>query len=136
MKSTRNLGIALILLGWLLIFLGIAHGAELKKEFVHAIHWVETGGREGRIIGDNGKALGPLQIHYIYWLDSRVQGKYENCTNLNYSVKVMTAYLNRYAPQAVRTNGFEILARTHNGGPSGPQKPSTRPYWLKVKSHL
>jgi len=108
-------------------------GADLCPLFVNAIHQVESGGRLGEIKGDNNKALGPLQIHYGCWKDSRVKGEYKNCSDFNYSVKVMENYLNRFCPKAVEKNCFEIMARTWNGGPS--QK-GTDKYWLKVKKLL
>lgn len=110
--------------------------AELDRRFIHAIHKVESGGKEGFILGDKGQALGPLQIHYTYWLDAGIVGHYQNCTNLTYSVKVMTAYLSRYVPWAIRSNNFEVLVRVHNGGPKGYLKPATFPYWERVKKFL
>lgn len=108
--------------------------AELPAKFVRAIHLVETSGRTGYILGDNGKALGPLQIHKAYWQDSGVPGNYLQCTNLAYSTKVMTAYLTRYCPNAVKSNNFEIMARVHNGGLG--MSPATIKYWNKVKKEL
>ena len=32
--------------------------------------------------------------------------------------------------------GFEVAARTHNGGPKGYKKESTKAYWIKVKERL
>jgi hypothetical protein len=86
--------------------------------------------------GDNGKAIGPFQIHKAYWQDSGVRGSYSQCTNYDYSLKVVTAYLNRYAPDAVKSNDFEKLARIHNGGPQGHKKQATLGYWAKVKKAL
>ena len=42
------------------------------ERLTHAIHMVETGGRTGPVLGDSGNALGPLQIHRAYHIDSRV----------------------------------------------------------------
>lgn len=97
---------------------------------------VETGGRTGPILGDAGKALGPLQIHYSYWKDSGVPGRYADCAQLDYAVKVMSAVLNRYAPDAVKRQDFEIMARIHNGGPAGARRTATRAYWEKVRRYL
>ena len=105
----------------------------LDLRFFKAIHSVESGGRFGAIIGDNGQALGPLQIHKRCWIDSKVKGKYMQCADFNYSVKVMEGYLKRYCPKAVQENNFEIMARTWNGGPS--QK-GTDGYWKKVKQAI
>lgn len=140
MKTThiRNLGLLLIALG-ILLFVGMlsCNGAELDPKFISAIHQVESGGKTGNIIGDNGKALGPLQIHYSYWKDSGVSGKYSQCTNLAYSIRVMTAYMNRYERNAVKSGDFETLARLHNAGPSWRNnKSSTNHYWQKVKNHM
>jgi hypothetical protein len=112
-----------------------AANSGLDKLF-NAIHQVETGGRTGAILGDNGRALGPLQIHKGYWLDSRVPGVYSSCTNLAYSQSVMLAYWKRYAPKALAANDLETLARIHNGGPLGYKKSATLGYWRKVKTHL
>jgi hypothetical protein len=48
----------------------------------------------------------------------------------------MTAYLNRYAKDAIKNNNFETLARVHNGGPMGYKKSATKVYWLKVKDAI
>ena len=121
----------------MLILLSVqAHAAELNPKFIHAIHMVETGGRYGAIVGDHGKSLGPVQIHKSYWQDSGVKGSYQQVTNYNYAVKVMTAYLNRYAPEAIKSNNYEVLARTHNGGPQGSKRKSTLDYWRKVCKYL
>jgi len=115
--------------------------AALDTNFVKAIHQVESSGKIGPIKGDKGKALGPLQIHYSYWkdatdFDKSIGGKYEDVAKLDYSVKVMASYLQRYCPKAVSSNNFEILARTHNGGLKGPDKVATINYWKKVKTEL
>ena len=39
------------------------------NDFLNALHQVESGGQLGAIVGDNGRALGPLQIHKIYWAE-------------------------------------------------------------------
>ena len=104
--------------------------------FYNALWRVETGGREGNVIGDGGRALGPYQIHRAYWQDSRVPGSYGMVTNEVYARRVVSAYLMRYQPKAFATGDLETLARTHNGGPSGATKAATLPYWRKVKAQL
>lgn len=117
--------------------------AELPQDFVRAIHLQESGGQVGAIKGnnDNGRALGPLQIHRSYWkdatdFDKSIGGSYQNCTNLTYATKVMTAYMNRYARQAVNSGNYEVMARVHNGGPTGHKRASTLKYWRDVQKHL
>jgi len=119
----------------LALFLALAAAAHAAppESFFRALHIVETGGKRGAILGDNGKALGPLQIHRVYWQDSRVAGSYEQCADLNYSKRVVAAYLQRYAPEAYSKGDVETLARVHNGGPRGASKPATVNYAAKVR---
>lgn len=104
--------------------------------FFYALRAVETGGRSGAILGDDGEALGPYQIHRAYWQDSKVAGRYEQCADEAYARRVVLAYLTRYAPAAVQAGDFETLARIHNGGPRGARKAATLAYWRKVEKHL
>jgi hypothetical protein len=117
----------------LLALCAVAQAAP-PDSFFRALHVVETSGRTGPILGDGGKALGPLQIHRAYHLDSRVAGDYSRVSDLNYSVRVATAYLKRYAPAAWKAGDVETLARVHNGGPRGHLKPATKGYGAKVKA--
>ena len=105
-------------------------------DFLNAIHMVEASLRVGPIKGDNGAALGPLQIKKAYWQDSKVKGKYSDCTNLIYSKRVVIAYFNKWAGMALEMRDWEILARIHNGGPRGHRKKSTIKYWKKVREEL
>ena len=110
-----------------LLFLALAVTAQAAPppSFFRALHVVETSGRTGPILGDGGKALGPLQIHRGYHADSRV-------ADLDYSKRVVSAYLQRYAPQAWAAGDVTTLARIHNGGPKGASKPATVAYGDKV----
>lgn len=102
-----------------------------------AIRHVESGGRCD-VVGDNGKALGPYQIHKDYWkdavgFDSSLKGKYEDVTNEAYARRVVIAYLTRYCG---KNASAETYARTHNGGPKGSARRATLKYWIKVKRFL
>ena len=107
-------------------------------ELAKAVHQVESSGRTGRnIVGDNGRAIGPLQIHFENWkdatdFDKSIGGKYADCHDLNYSIKIFDAYLRRYG------NGkdAEDRARIWNGGPNGMNKSATKKYWTKIKQNL
>ena len=117
------------------------NAANLDNKFVHALHMVESGGRVGKIVGDNGRALGPLQIHKSYWqdavtFDKTIGGSYSDCTKLDYSIKIVNAYLNRYAQNAILSNDYKKLARIHNGGVKGNNKEATIEYWNKVNKFL
>lgn len=110
----------------------VAHAAP-PDSFFRALHVVETGGKRGAVLGDNGKALGPLQIHKAYHADSRVAGDYSRCADLEYSRRVVSSYLQRYAPAAWAAGDIDTLARVHNGGPRGASKAATAGYAAKVR---
>jgi hypothetical protein len=118
----------------LLLALCVTAHAAPPDSFFRALHIVETSGKLGPTIGDQGRALGPLQIHRAYHADSRVAGDYSRCADLEYSKRVATAYLQRYAPQAWASGNVEVLARVHNGGPKGATKPATKGYGVRVEA--
>ena len=118
----------------LLALCATAHAAP-PASFFRALHVVETSGRTGPILGDQGRALGPLQIHRAYHADARIGGDYSRCADLDYSKRVVSAYLQRYAPAAWAAGAagdVVTLARIHNGGPRGASKPATVAYGDKV----
>ena len=124
---------------WAFVYFGFAAcacAAELSGKFLRALHLVETGGRYGAIYGDAGLALGPFQIHRDYWKEARLGGRYEDCADYQYSVRVVTAVLNRYAARAVALSDFQVLARIHHGGPKGHLRTATLAYWHKVERAL
>lgn len=96
----------------------------------YALHQVETSGRLGPILGDGGAALGPLQIHKGYHLDSGVDGPYSNCSSLAFSKRVVRGYMARYATERRlgRPVTVQDIARIHNGGPNGYKKRATLKY--------
>lgn len=116
----------------LLLALAATTHAAPPESFWRALHLVETSGRHGPILGDNGRSLGPLQISRAYFTDSRVGGTYEQVTDLGFARKVVSAYLQRYAPKAWAAGDVETLARVHNGGPAGARKAATVNYGAKV----
>jgi hypothetical protein len=117
---------------FLALLLALPAYSAPPESFWTALHYVETSGRLGPIRGDNGAALGPLQIHRAYWQDSGVPGTYSQCADLAYSRRVVTAYLRRYARNAWERGDAFSLARVHNGGPSGANKRATLRYGQKV----
>jgi hypothetical protein len=116
-----------------LLALASASHAAPPESFWRALHQVETSGRHGAILGDNGKSLGPLQISRAYWKDARVGGSYSQVTSIVYARRVVTAYLKRYAPAAWAKGDVATLARIHNGGPTGHKKTATLGYADKVR---
>lgn len=115
------------------------HGAP-SPAFFKALHHVETSGRYGATPGDfvNGvpRALGPMQIHTAYFKDSGVPGTFSQCAGYEFSVRVVSAYLQKYAPEAWARGdrAAETLARTHNGGPQGARRASTLAYSRAVRA--
>jgi hypothetical protein len=117
----------------LLLALASAAHAAPPESFWRALHVVETSSRQGPILGDNGRSLGPLQISRAYFTDSRVAGTYEQVVDLPFARRVVSAYLQRYAPAAWAAGDVETLARIHNGGPRGDRKQATINYAAKVR---
>ena len=110
-------------------------------KFLNAIHKVESSGQitgTEPIIGDKGKARGPLQIHREYWEDVKnlVSGKYEDVDNLDYASNVVAKYMLKYAKNAIKNGQFDIAAKRHNGGPNGDKKSATYEYARKVMSKM
>ena len=102
---------------------------------ITALITVESSGND-QAIGDNGRALGPLQIHRGVVLDvNRITGshyRWESMTNRAQARAVCEAYLTHYG----RGASTEQLARTWNGGPTGDRKTATVTYWGKVKKQI
>lgn len=132
MKPFRSFFIAIILLG---ICSVLVKGATFD-DFTAALNQVETGGRQGAILGDNGKALGPLQIHREYFDDSGTSGDYQRCAEYPFACDVVRNYLRRYAKKELKKRDWQACARIHNGGPRGHTRKTTIGYWKKVKTHL
>lgn len=120
------------------LFLALASAASAAPapSFFRALHEVETSGRHGPILGDNGAALGPLQIHRACWQDAKVPGRYEQVVDFAYASKVASAYLKRHAPQAWARGDVVTLARVWNGGPSGHRKTATLAYAARVQKAM
>lgn len=118
-----------------LCFVGFAAcAAQIDPKFIEAIRKVESEGQTGIIIGDSGKALGPLQIHRKAWIDALEQspaigGRYADCTNLVYSEQIFRAYQQKYA----KKTGLkpENMAKLWNAGPNFKGK--SQQYWHKVQ---
>jgi len=88
-------------------------------------------------IGDQGRAIGCLQIHKAVVLDvNRITGshyRWESMTNRVQARAVCEAYLKHYG----KGKTTEEQARIWNGGPQGHhKKQATEAYWNKVRKHL
>ena len=122
-----------------LLILALPQFTPQQTELVQALIQVESSGKDDAV-GDNGSAIGCLQIWKPYWFDaterSNIGGKYTDCFKRDYAVRIFDAYMKRYAREAwTNPNKFdaEKVARIHNGGPKGYKKTATLKYWNKVK---
>jgi len=95
----------------------------------------ESSGQAAPPDGDDGRAIGPYQIHHDYWIDSSLPGRYADCRSEPYARRVVLAYFRRYEPAALAAGRLDILARLHNGGPGWAAKPATLDYWRRVRQH-
>jgi len=102
---------------------------------ITALIAVESHGND-LAIGDQGKAIGCLQIHRAVVLDvNRFTGahyRHSEMTNRAIARKVCQAYLEHYARGATD----EQASRRWNGGPTGDRKTTTLGYWRKVEAQL
>jgi len=91
-------------------------------------------------VGDNGHAVGILQIHKIYVRDvNRILGHdeytYDDRWDIEKSKEMTKIYLSWYAPKMKlmsKLDKLQTLGAIHNGGPKGYEKSSTLKYRLKI----
>ena len=102
---------------------------------ITALIAVESSGND-LAIGDQGRAIGCLQIHKAVVTDvNRFTGshyRHSEMTNRAIARKVCEAYLSHYARGATD----EQASRRWNGGPTGDRKTATLGYWRKVDAQL
>ena len=105
------------------------------NSLISALMIVESSNND-MAIGDQGRAIGCLQIHKAVVLDvNRITGshyRHQDMTNRVQARAVCEAYLKHYGKGCTT----EQLARRWNGGPAGDRKSATEAYWAKVKKHL
>jgi len=101
---------------------------------------VETGNRP--LVGDHGRAIGPLQVHAAAVADvNRAFGttyKHADMMDRDAAVAVLDRYLWLYAqPRRLgRAVTDEDRARIWNGGPNGWKKKATEAYAKRVAKQL
>ena len=115
--------------------------AKLSDSLINAIIKVESNDNVNAI-GDNGKAVGCMQIWKVVVDDvnkvSKLKYNYNDRFNKEKSIEIFKLYINKYATakRLGRTPTNEDVARIWNGGPNGFKKAGTKQYWLKVKAEL
>lgn len=124
-------------IGVLLLALTASTTYGTNRPLLNALWQVESNQRLNPPDGDKGKAIGPYQIWYDYWVDARMAyGTYQDCRKKEYAEAVIESYWKRYAPKAYASGENKTLARIHNGGPHGDKRSSTLKYWKKVQAVL
>jgi len=119
---------------------------EKINKLIPALIKVESNGNDNAI-GDDGEAVGCLQLHKIYIDDvNRIYNTgtnlfdYKDAYNRTKSIRITGAYLKYWGQHFEKINNkkcsLEDLARIHNGGPEGYKKPETVKYWEKVQVFL
>ena len=126
------------------LFLSFVLGAN-PTPLQSAVWEVETGRCESSCpAGDNGNAIGPLQIWECAFIDVQREGEvYSDCEDLDFSLEVFQRYMKRYATEKRlgRPVTDENRAKIWNGGPrgvwaKGKKKIKLDKYWAKVKNVL
>jgi len=106
------------------------------NSLISALMIVESSNND-MAIGDQGRAIGCLQIHKAVVLDvNRITGshyRHQDMTNRVQARAVCQAYLEHYG----KGKTTEEKARIWNAGPQGhKKKTATQAYWLKVQRNL
>ena len=108
---------------------------------VEAIIQVESRGNDSAV-GDNGKAVGCLQIHPIVVREvNRLVSKHytlDDRYSRAKSIEMFNIISEEYdcCEEYTFMQYAEIVARRWNGGPKGDKKTATLEYWEKVKKEL
>lgn len=129
--------ITLILIVWISFLLN----ATPSNKFIDVICKVES--NNGMyVVGDDGKAIGCLQIWKSVVDDvnkySKVKYTYGDRYDKDKSYQMFRLYVGHYATQKRlgRKPTNEDMARIWNGGPNGYKKIATVKYWNKVKKYI
>jgi hypothetical protein len=105
------------------------------NSLISALMIVESGNND-QAIGDQGRAIGCLQIHKAVVLDvNKFTGsdyRHQDMTNRAQARAVCEAYLRHYG----RGKTTEQQARIWNGGPTGDRKQATVAYWRRVQKAI
>ena len=108
-----------------------------------ALIFVESGGRADAV-GDNGAAVGILQIQLICLEDvNRIwstnyaaNDRYDRRKSAEIAILYLWHYGKAYEQKTGEPASLEVLAKIWNGGPFGYKKEATEKYWKKVERVL
>jgi soluble lytic murein transglycosylase-like protein len=114
---------------------------QTHSSLVNAIMHVESRFNDSAI-GDNGKAIGCLQIHPVLVREvnrlQEVEYTLEDRWDRKKSIEMFNIILKNYKISKAKSfmDSAEIISRRWNGGPKGDNKKCTEKYWEKVKEKL
>lgn len=120
------------------------NAVEVSSRLIHALKMAESGCKSDAI-GDNGKAVGILQLHKVYVDDAnRIVGYNKYSYNDRHDVRkseeitriVLAHYGDIYECKAGKPCTDEVLARIHNLGYSNWDSELGVIYWNKVKQFM
>ncbi|OHB66813.1 MAG: hypothetical protein A2Y77_14750 [Planctomycetes bacterium RBG_13_62_9] len=130
----------------LLFYLCIVNVLHQTLDLEHtylAVRLVESSGGQDTRSGDGGRAVGELQIHPAYVKDvnmilarkgSLLRYTLEDRKDRAKARRMFLEYVTYWPMVYGYPQTPESWARTHNGGPRGPEKSSTVDYWDKVRT--
>ena len=125
-----------IFVATVLALMSLDASAAPSERLIDALVHVESKGKV-HSVGDNGKAVGPLQIHKEVVDDVNVaygtSYTYADRKSIEKSREICRKYLMLHGGGNASN---EKYARIWNGGPNGHLKHGTRKYWIKVKRRL
>lgn len=109
----------------------VCFGVDMEK-MIDRLIIIESSGN-CNAIGDNGKAVGCLQIHPIMVKDVNRISRKNYTLNDRYSkvksIEMCKVYFNHYG----KNKSEEQLVRKWNGGPRGDTKTATIKYWNRYQ---
>ena len=125
----------------LIVGMSFILNATPSNKLIYAICKVES--NNGMyVVGNNGKAIGCLQIWKSVVDDvnkySKVKYTYDDRYDKDKSYQIFRLYIGHYATKKRlgRKPTNEDMARIWNGGPNGYKKTATIKYWNKVKKYI
>jgi len=114
---------------------------------------VESGG-DVKAVGDNGKAVGCLQIHPVMVHECnrilerkfgphkegafkfKLKHRQWESTSRNMAIIYLRYWGDHYYHKHGEKPGYEVYAKLWNAGPKGYKKDATERYWQKVKREM
>ena len=118
-----------------LSFMAYAKSQSPSDKLLDAIRQIESSGGKFNV-GDNGKAIGPYQLHKIYVDDVnriyKTRYTYEDRKDEAKSRQMVTLYLAHYGKGLSQVQ----MSRIHNGGPRGHKKQATLKYAQKIEREM